>query len=67
MMLRIADFPQLRLITWNRREDDMVEEAEALAIYERNWRNVDQGQLDDNEKALIKRLVEQFGHGIMNV
>lgn len=40
MMLRIADFPQLRLITWNRREDDLVEEAEALAIYERNWRNV---------------------------
>src|SRR5260363_168846 len=60
-MIRLADFPQLRLITWNRCDDGMVDEREALAIYERNWRFVDQARLDENEKALIERLVQDLG------
>ncbi|CCD29879.1 conserved hypothetical protein [Candidatus Glomeribacter gigasporarum BEG34] len=66
-MIRLADFPQLRLITWNRCDDGMVDEREALAIYERNWRFVDQARLDENEKALIERLVQDLGGGRMNV
>src|SRR5260363_30669 len=66
-MLRLADFPQLRLITWNRRDDGMVDEREALAIYERNCRFVDQARLDEKEKALIERLVQDLGGGRMNV
>ncbi|RJG02239.1 hypothetical protein [Noviherbaspirillum sedimenti] len=67
MPLRLADYPQLRLIAWNRREDDLVEEDEVLAMYERNWRYVDEAMLDRKEQQLIDRLIRQYGHGVLNV
>jgi hypothetical protein len=66
-MLRLADFPQLKLIAWNRRLDDVIDEDEALALYERNWRFVDQTSLSQQERQLIAHLVKQYGHGILNV
>lgn len=65
-MLKIADFPQLKEIAWNRRGDDVVREDEALALYERNWRFVDQRALEVNERNLIDRLVRDHGHGVLN-
>ena len=67
MLLRIGDFPQLKLIAWNRREDDFIEEQDALALYERNWRFVDQDALTPLERQLIDRLVRQHGNGVLNV
>lgn len=67
MPLRLADYPQLRLIAWNRRDDDLVEEEEVLAMYERNWRYVDEAMLDRKERQLIDRLIRQYGHGVLNV
>lgn len=67
MPLRLADYPQLRLIAWNRRDDDLVEEEEVLAMYERNWRYVDEAMLDSKERQLIDRLIRQYGHGVLNV
>lgn len=67
MQLRLADYPQLKLIAWNRRDDDLIDEQEALALYERNWCYVDKASLDQKERQLIDRLVQQYGHGIMNV
>ena len=66
-MLRVGDYPQLSLIAWNRRDDDTLSEEEALALYERNWRFVDQGVLTQSEQDLIERLVQQFGRGVLNV
>ena len=66
-MVRLADFPQLRLLAWNRHDEDMLDEREALAIYEAHWRFVDQGHLDEPERALIARLVAQFGNGVLLV
>ena len=40
-MIRLADFPQLRMLAWNRPADAEVDEAEALALYEANWRFVE--------------------------
>jgi hypothetical protein len=37
MQLRIAEYPPLRLIAWNRKDDDVIEEDEALALYERHF------------------------------
>ena len=36
----IGDFPQLRLIAWNRHPHDEITGAEAFDLYERNWRFV---------------------------
>jgi len=67
MQIKITDFPQLRLIAWNRQEDALIEEEEALALYERNWRFVDQEHLTSDEQSLIQRLVRDYGHGVLNV
>lgn len=67
MTLQLNDFPQLRLIAWNLSDSDTVEDSEAFSIYERNWRFVDQAHLEAAELALIERLTNQFGCGVMNV
>jgi hypothetical protein len=33
MQLRIAEYPQPRLIDWNSKDDDFIEGDEALALY----------------------------------
>jgi hypothetical protein len=65
-MLRIAEFPQLKEIACDRRGDDVVSDKEALSLYERNWRFVDQRTRDANERNLIDRLVRDYGHGVLN-
>lgn len=67
MLLQLAEYPQLKLIAWNRGEDDLIEEDEALALYEMNWRHVDQAALSPKERELIDRLVQEFGQGVLNV
>jgi len=67
MQLPIADYPQLRLIAWNRKDDDFIEEDEALALYERNWRYVDHAHMTEKEQELIDRLVAQYGNGVLHV
>lgn len=67
MQIHISEYPQLRLIAWNRCDDELIEEDEALALYERNWRHVDREQLTEKEQQLIDRLVIQYGNGVFNV
>jgi len=67
MQLRLPDYPQLQLIAWNRRDDVPVDEAEAFALYERNWHYIDQASLSADERQLIERLMHTFGNGVMNV
>jgi len=61
-MVRIADYPQLSFIAWNR-HGDVIDEAEALALYERNWVYVDRNALSATEQAFIATLVERHGNG----
>lgn len=65
-ILHIDDYPQLKLLAWNRAVRDIAGD-EALALYERNWRFVDTAALTDDEAALIARLTKQYGHGVLNV
>lgn len=66
-MVRIADYPQLALIAWNRDRDGTIDDAEALALYERNWHLVDREAMSVEEKRFLERLVEDHGHGVLNV
>ncbi len=67
MTICLHNFPQLRLIAWNMRDDDTLADQDAFALYERNWRFVDQSQLLEHERAMIERLCTEFGAGLMNV
>lgn len=66
-MIKLTDYPQLRLIAWNRQPDDVVTETEALALYEANWRWIDDRILTPEERKLIERLVQEVGQGVLNV
>ncbi|MDB6061461.1 MAG: hypothetical protein JWM78_1564 [Verrucomicrobiaceae bacterium] len=66
-MIAITDFPQLKLIAWNRCLDDLLDEREALALYEANWRFIDEAELIDKERAFIDMLRIEYGNGVLNV
>jgi hypothetical protein len=66
-MVRAADFPELKLLVWNRPEGVELDEQEALALYEANWRFVDQALLTAPEQALIERLKNEYGRGVLHV
>jgi hypothetical protein len=65
--LRIEDYPQLKLIAWSGAATGSIDEKDAYALYERNWRFIEPGQLTAGEKALIERLSAKFGHGLLHV
>ena len=64
-LVRLADYPQLRDIAWNRNEP-YLPAAEAFALYERNWRFVDPDRMTVAERALLARLTDEFGNGVIN-
>jgi transcriptional regulator with XRE-family HTH domain len=59
--IRPRDYPQLKKLAWQLREDQELLPEEALAVYERNWRHLEPKKLDRKERALIKALLEAFG------
>ncbi|HNU12260.1 MAG TPA: helix-turn-helix domain-containing protein [Rubrivivax sp.] len=61
--LRLADFPALRRLAWQRHDADEVTHAEALNLYERNWRHLDPATLEPAERALIQALADQLSAG----
>ena len=63
----IGNFPQLRLIAWNRDPNDAITDEEAFDLYERNWRFVDEKALLPRERDLIDRLTREYGNGILHV
>ncbi|AZO31320.1 MULTISPECIES: hypothetical protein [Mesorhizobium] len=60
-----AEFPQLRALAWSRDISRPIPAEEAFALYERNWRFVDQKHLTVREKQLIQELANKFGHGVL--
>jgi len=56
-----ADYPQLKKLAWQLHGTDVLTPAEALSIYERNWRHVDETALQPREQQLIDALRLGFG------
>jgi hypothetical protein len=61
--IRLADYPQLRQLAWQIERVDELTPREALELYERNWRHVDQAALTGEEQALIAALARALGAG----
>ncbi len=66
-MIRLVDYAQLRMLAWQRPGNDLLDDAEALALYEANWRHLDPQTMDPQEAALIERLVKEHGGGLLLV
>jgi hypothetical protein len=65
-IVETRQFPNLKLLCWNR-ADPFMTERDAFGLYERNWRFVENRNMRANERALIRRLTEKYGHGVLNV
>jgi hypothetical protein len=65
LVVRLADYPQLRDLAWNR-IDAFIAAKEAFQLYERNWRLLDAEALDERERALIEHLRTAFGNDEIN-
>ncbi len=57
-MIKIKDYPQLKLIAWNFHVNKITE-YEALDLYELNWR-FDESTLTINERILSMGTCEVF-------
>ncbi|MEQ1950753.1 hypothetical protein [Mesorhizobium sp. CN2-181] len=58
-----ADFPELKRLVWNRDPSRPIAAEEVFALYERNWRFVDQDHLTEREAKLIDELGRVYGRG----
>jgi len=64
-MIIPAEFPELKMLVWNRDVARAIPAEEAFALYERNWRFVDVAHLTAHEAKLIRDLTDAFGKGFM--
>jgi hypothetical protein len=60
-----ARYGELARLVWNRDPLRPISGAEALGLYEANWRHVEVASLSDQERALIAALAERFGGGYL--
>jgi len=63
----IAAYPQLQRLAWHLPGVTEVTPAEALGLYERNWRHLDRGNLEASERELLTTLVREQGKGYLLV
>ncbi|MFZ3207684.1 MAG: hypothetical protein WA140_02480 [Geobacteraceae bacterium] len=64
--ITIDEYPQLSALCWSRIVRT-VEEPEALQLYESGWRFIEKDRLTSSEQALITKLAELYGNGVLNV
>lgn len=59
--IRLDEYPQLRRLAWQVGGVNEMTPSEALGVYERNWRHLDQDAIDPKEQDLIDALRVAFG------
>jgi transcriptional regulator with XRE-family HTH domain len=60
--IRLADYPELERLAWQI-QAAQITPAEALDLYERNWRHVDVERMAPHERALVDVLARTFRGG----
>jgi transcriptional regulator with XRE-family HTH domain len=61
--IHLADYPALKRLAWHAPGLTELTPAEALSLYERNWRHLDREGMSASERALLDRLVNEVGKG----
>lgn len=61
--ITVGDYPGLRTLAWQTDAGTTITETEALNLYERGWRHLDQKALTDGEKAFIQHLADTYSNG----
>ena len=58
--IAIKDYPQLKLISWQLKDDAVLNALEAKNMYERNQKYILFNEMTSHEKKLIKQLGVEF-------
>lgn len=61
--IALAAYPQLQRLAWQTSAATELSPADALSLYERNWRHLDPAALLPAERALVQQLVLEVGGG----
>lgn len=61
--VRLDAYPQLKRLAWQLHGVAEVSPDQALSLYERNWRHVDQTRLEPAERELVQVLMDELGGG----
>ncbi|PKW26225.1 hypothetical protein ATL31_1031 [Phycicoccus duodecadis] len=61
--ITVGDYPGLRTLAWQTDAGVTITETEALNLYERGWRHLNQEALTDREKAFIQHLADTYSNG----
>ena len=59
--IRIRDYPQLRSLSWQLDHNILLTDKEAIGIYERNKRFLEIHEIDERERLLMQRLIDEHG------
>jgi len=62
-VVRLDDYPALKQLAWQLPGVTELSPAQALDLYERNWRHLDREALMPRERRLIQALVDELGGG----
>ncbi len=63
----VGDYPGLRSLAWQTDAGTELTEVEALNLYERGWRHLDQATLTDRERAFVQHLADTYSGGSLLV
>lgn len=63
--IHLADYPALKQLAWQVQGVDALTPREALGIYERNWRHLDEAALLPRERQLIDALRLALGDAVV--
>ncbi len=61
--IRLADYPELKLLAWHIPGARAVTPEEAFSLYTRNWRHTDRKYMHPHELALLDLLIATLGKG----
>jgi transcriptional regulator with XRE-family HTH domain len=59
--IRIRDYPQLKSLSWQLNHDVLLTDEEAIGIYERNKRFLEIYEIQEHERLLMQRLIDEYG------
>jgi len=62
-VVRLDDYPALKQLAWQLPGVVELTPAQALDLYERNWRHLDRQALTPREQRLVQALVDELGGG----
>jgi len=62
-VVRLDDYPALKQLAWQLPGVNELGPAQALDLYERNWRHLDRERLEPRERRLLQALVDELGGG----